>query len=152
MVEYEKSHTLRIKAEIFKSLSLSIAFHTYQCIQRHITGPYLVRCHYTIQFIAACHARLRRCHVSSRLSKSWPEKRCQQVRFDYVNVWNMHLKNGRNEVLLRENLNIDIEHQYFLRLYQSYTAFKRVTQDNTDMLYLPEEFIQNRTFILVNQA
>jgi len=37
-------------------------------------------------------------------------------------------------------------------MYNSYTAFKRATQKNTDMFYSPKEFIENRPMYVINTS
>jgi len=56
-------------------------------------------------------------------------------KFDQCKFKKNYLKNGRNEIFPRENLNLDMRKADCLKMYDIYTAFKRETQKNTDMFY-----------------
>jgi len=40
IVEYEKSYAMKLKAYILRKPQIPIQFHTYQSIQRHVSGSY----------------------------------------------------------------------------------------------------------------
>jgi len=73
-------------------------------------------------------------------------------KFDQYKVKNIYLKNGRNEIFPRKNLKLDITKAGYLKLYHSYTAFKRMTQKNSDMFYSPTEFIEIRPMFVINTS
>ena len=73
-------------------------------------------------------------------------------QFDNCKIKNVYLKNGRNKVFRRENYNLYVAEQDYLKLYEAFSAFKRVTEGNIDMYYNPDEFIIHRPMFLINAS
>jgi len=70
--------------------------------------------------------------------------------FDHCKVKNIYVKNGRNEVFPKENRRLDIAENDYFKMYEDYTAFKRITCGNSEMYYSPDEFINNRPMYVIN--
>jgi hypothetical protein len=59
-------------------------------------------------------------------------------KFDHCGLQNIYLKNGRNETFPEESWNLDPPRD-FLKAYDSFVDFKRITRLNTEMSILPIE-------------
>ena len=126
IVEYEKNYALKMKAEILKAPQLPINFHTYQCFQRHASGSHF-QFDVITQFNSLQFDMPDFVVVLFQTGRDNNNQEKDSSQFDYCKIKNLYFKKGRNEVIPRELLNLDIANADYLKLYESYTAFKRVT-------------------------
>lgn len=70
-------------------------------------------------------------------------------KFDHVQLQNIYLKNGRNEMFPEEMWNINPPNTY-LNAYDAFRDFKRVTELKSDVYISPAEFITSYPIYVVN--
>jgi len=127
IVEYEKNYSMKLKADILQQPQIPIEFLTYQSVQRHVSGSYF-------EFGVTTQFNSLQCDMPDFVIVLFQTNRDNNTqkkdasKFDTCKIKNIYLKNARNEIFPRENLNLDITKADYLKMYDSYTTFKRVKQ------------------------
>ena len=150
VVEYETNYALKYKAEILKSPQVPIHFHGYQCVQKMASGSHM-EFDVTTQFNNIQFDMPDFVVVLFQTGRDNNQEK-DSSKFDDCKIKNVYLKNGRNEVFPRENYNLDMTKDDYLKLYEAYTAYKRVTEGSVDMYYTPSEFKARRPMTVINTS
>ena len=151
IVEYESNFADLLRAKMLDEQKLPIAFRSAQCIEKTGFHGTTLEFDLTTQFISLQFDMPDFVIVLFQTNRNNNQKRDSSV-FDHCNVKNVSFRNGRNEIFPKEAWNLDIDNKKFLKMYDAYTALKRVICQNTEVLYSPSEFLINRPMYVLNTS
>lgn len=150
IIEYQSDYDLKLKSQLLRSPSIPIEFHSFQCFQRHVTG---IRFEYDVtnMFSSLSYDMPDFVAVVFQTGRNGTQER-DSSKFDLCDVKNIYLKNSKNEIFPRETYDLQLKNHDFLKVYEAYTAYKRVVRRSTEMFYSPQEFYENRPIYLINTS
>ena len=146
IVEFQTPSKIELIDEMTKFGSQKFVFRSWECIEQNgITGKNykfdVTNIYRNIdkpKFIIAAFQTSRR-----------QNQKIDPSKFDHVDVRNIRVKVDES-YYPDEMINLDIKEDNYTLLYEMYKDYKRAYGGNTNMLYNPKDFIQNRPLFVLD--